>query len=38
VLEKSKAPLGDQAGAVAAALTGPLAEDFKVEKGLVKKR
>jgi hypothetical protein len=38
VLEKSKAPLGDRADAVAAVLVGPLADDFKVEKGLVKKR
>jgi len=38
VLERSKAPLGDQADAVAATLTGPLADDFKVEKGQVKKR
>lgn len=38
VLEKSRAPLGDQADAVAAVLTGPLADDFKVEQGLVKKR
>lgn len=38
VLEQSKAPLGDQADAVAASLTGPLGEDFKVDKGLVKKR
>src|SRR5690606_27690704 len=38
VLEQSKAPLGDQANAVAAALTGPLGDDFKVDKGLVKKR
>jgi hypothetical protein len=38
VLEKSKAPLGDQADAVAAVLTGPLGDSFKVEKGLVKKR
>jgi hypothetical protein len=38
VLEKSKVPLGDQADAVTAVLTGPLEEDFKVEKGLVKKR
>jgi hypothetical protein len=37
VLEKAKAPLGDQADAVAAVLTGPLG-DFKVDKGLVKKR
>jgi hypothetical protein len=38
VLEKTKAPLGDQAAAVAAALTGPLGEAFKVEGGLLKKR
>ena len=38
VLEKSKAPLGDQADAVAAVLVGPLADDFKVEGGQVKKR
>lgn len=38
VLEKSQAPLGDQADAVAAVLTGPLADDFKVDGGLVKKR
>lgn len=38
VLEKSKAPLGEQADAVAAVLTGPLADDFKVDKGLVRKR
>jgi hypothetical protein len=37
VLEKSKAPLGEQADAVAAVLTGPLAE-FKVDKGVVKRR
>lgn len=37
VLEKSKAPLGDQADGVAAVLIGPLA-DFKVDKGVVKKR
>jgi hypothetical protein len=39
VLEKSKAPLGDQADAVAAALAGggPLATDFKVAGGIVKK-
>src|ERR1041384_3630347 len=36
VLEKTKAPLGDQAAAVAAALTGPLADSFKVEGGLIK--
>ncbi|HWU88301.1 MAG TPA: hypothetical protein VN253_13535 [Kofleriaceae bacterium] len=38
VLEKSKAPLGDHAEAVAAVLVGPLGDDFKVDKGLVKKR
>jgi hypothetical protein len=38
VLEKTKAPLGDRADAVAAALTGPLADAFKVEGGVVKKR
>jgi hypothetical protein len=37
VLEKSKAPLGDQAAAVEGVLVGPLAE-FKVDGGLVKKR
>jgi hypothetical protein len=39
VLEKSKAPLGDQADAVAAALAtgGPLAIDFKVAGGIIKK-
>jgi hypothetical protein len=38
VLEKSGAPLGDQADAVAAALTGPLGDDFRVDKGALKKR
>jgi len=38
VLERAKAPLGDQAGAVAAAITGPLASDFTVDAGVVKKR
>ena len=38
VLEKSKVPLADKATAVASVLTGPLAEDFKVDGGLVKKR
>ena len=38
VLEKTKAPLGDKAKEVAAALAGPLANDFKVEAGIVKKR
>lgn len=38
VLERIKAPLGDQAAAVAAALTGPLADAFKVEGGVLKKK
>lgn len=38
VLEKGKAPLGDRAAEVAAALTGPLADSFKVEGGILKKR
>jgi HEAT repeat protein len=38
VLEKHRAPLGDRAAAVAAVLTGPLADDFKVEAGVIKKR
>jgi len=38
VLEKAKAPLGDQAAAVAAALTGQLGDGFKVEGALIKKR
>ncbi|MGN6107136.1 MAG: hypothetical protein ACTHU0_18660 [Kofleriaceae bacterium] len=38
VLEKAQAPLGDQANAVAAAMTGPVADDFKVDAGVVKKR
>lgn len=38
VLEKSKAPLGDKASAVTAALVGPLANDFKVEGGVIKKK
>ncbi len=37
-LEKTKAPLGDRADQVKAMLTGPLAEDFKVEGGIVKKK
>jgi hypothetical protein len=37
VLEKSKAPLGAEASAVAAALTGPL-DAFKVDGGVIKKR
>ncbi len=36
VLAKTKAPLGDKAKAVAGALTGPLANDFKVDAGVIK--
>ena len=38
VLAAAKAPLGDQAAAVGAALRGPLADDFRVDAGVVKKR
>jgi len=38
VLEKTKAPLDDHAGAVAALLTGPLADGFKVDGGMLRKR
>jgi hypothetical protein len=38
VLEKTKAPLGDRADQVAAALAGPLADDFRVDGAIVKKR
>jgi hypothetical protein len=38
VLEKTKAPLGESAAAVAAVLTGPLGEDFKVDAGVIKKK
>ena len=40
VLEKSKAPLGDKADAVAGAIAGagPLAQDFKVANGVVRKK
>jgi hypothetical protein len=38
VLEKSKAPLGDQASAVAAMLNGPLGDSFQVDGGVIKKR
>ncbi len=38
VLEKAKAPLGDQDAAVGSMLTGPLGEDFKIEKGVIKKK
>jgi hypothetical protein len=40
VLERGKVPLGDRAGDVAGALAGggPLANDFRVDAGVVKKR
>lgn len=38
VLVRAKAPLGDRAKDVAAALTGPLADDFRVDGGQLKKR
>ncbi|HTR56324.1 MAG TPA: hypothetical protein VMJ10_36875 [Kofleriaceae bacterium] len=38
VLEKTKALLGDRGPQVAAMLTGPLANDFKVDAGIVKKK
>lgn len=38
VLEKHKVPLGDRAAAVAAVLTGPLGDDFKVDAGVIKPR
>jgi hypothetical protein len=38
VLEKSQAPLGNQAAAVGAMLTSPLGDDFKIEGGVIKKR
>jgi len=38
VLERRKVPLGARAGEVTAMLTGPLAEDFKVDGGVVKKK
>jgi len=38
VLAKAKAPLGDRAEAVAAALAGPLADDFRVVDGVLKSR
>jgi hypothetical protein len=38
VLERSQAPLGDQAAAVASVLAGPLGDSFKVDGGVVKKR
>lgn len=38
VLERTKAPLGERASQVAAMLTGQLADDFKVDAGVIKKR
>jgi hypothetical protein len=38
VLERTKAPLGDRADKVKAMLTGPLADDFKVDGGILKKK
>ncbi|MBA2538884.1 MAG: hypothetical protein H0V17_04550 [Deltaproteobacteria bacterium] len=38
VLAKGKVPLGDQAGAVEKILTGPLANDFKIDGGVLVKR
>jgi hypothetical protein len=38
VLETAKAPLGDRAKQVEASLTGPLATDFRVDGGVLKKR
>lgn len=38
VLERTKAPLGARAGEVTNMLTGPLADEFKVDGGIVKKR
>ena len=38
VLEKTRVPLGEQAAAVTAVLTGPLADAFKVDGGVLKKR
>jgi len=38
VLERTKIPLGDQAAAVAGVMTGPLADTFKIEGGVIKKR
>ncbi len=38
VLERTKAPLGGRADKVKAMISGPLADDFKVEGGLVKKK
>lgn len=38
VLAKIQAPLGEKAAAVASVLTGPLADGFKIDGGLIKKR
>jgi len=38
VLERTKAPLGGRADKVASMLQGPLANDYKVDGGLVKKK
>ncbi|MCX5741194.1 MAG: hypothetical protein NT062_01705 [Proteobacteria bacterium] len=38
VLEKSKCPLGDRAPVVSAALAGPLADDYRVDGGSLKRR
>lgn len=38
VLERTKIPLGDHAAAVAGVMTGPLADTFKIEGGVIKKR
>ena len=38
VLEKAGGKLGDKAKAVEAVLTGPLANDFKIDGGVIKKR
>ena len=38
VLERTKAPLGDRKAQVAGALVGPLAETYRVDGGVVKKK
>ena len=38
VLERTKAPLGDRKAQVAAALTGPLADGYRVDGNVVKKK
>ncbi|MEO8553356.1 MAG: hypothetical protein ABI678_25460 [Kofleriaceae bacterium] len=38
VLERTKAPLGDRASQVAGMLVGPLATDYRVDAGVVKKK